>query len=200
MFTIVKNAGKDFAKLGKNIIDGLKNGIKKSISKIKDIAKDIGSSLLNGVKSFLGIRSPSREFMKIGMYSDEGLASGLKKYAGAVVDAAKNVASGAINTIDNGLSGMSNLISDALEGDPTIRPVLDLSDIESGARQINGMFSARQAVALASSGTIGIQNGGSGYVINMTINGAQGQDVNQLADLVSERINNSIQRRNNVWR
>ena len=200
MFTIVKNAGKDFAKLGKNIIDGLKNGIKKSLSKIKDIAKDIGSSLLNGVKSFLGIKSPSREFMKIGMYSDEGLASGLKKYAGAVVDAAKNVASGAINTIDNGLSGMSNLISDALEGDPTIRPVLDLSDIESGARQINGMFSARQAVALASSGTIGIQNGGSGYVINMTINGAQGQDVNQLADLVSERINNSIQRRNNVWR
>ena len=200
MFTIVKNAGKDFAKLGRNIIDGLKNGIKKSLSKIKDIAKDIGSSLLNGVKSFLGIKSPSREFMKIGMYSDEGLASGLKKYAGAVVDAAKNVASGAINTIDNGLSGMSNLISDALEGDPTIRPVLDLSDIESGARQINGMFSARQAVALASSGTIGIQNGGSGYVINMTINGAQGQDVNQLADLVSERINNSIQRRNNVWR
>ena len=200
MFTIVKNAGKDFAKLGKNIIDGLKNGIKKSLSKIKDIAKDIGSSLLNGVKSFLGIKSPSREFMKIGMYSDEGLASGLKKYAGAVVDAAKNVASGAINTIDNGLSGMSNLISDALEGDPTIRPVLDLSDIESGARQINGMFSARQAVALASSGTIGIQNGSSGYVINMTINGAQGQDVNQLADLVSERINNSIQRRNNVWR
>ena len=200
MFTIVKNAGKDFAKLGKNIIDGLKNGIKKSLSKIKDIAKDIGSSLLNGVKSFLGIKSPSREFMKIGMYSDEGLASGLKKYAGAVVDAAKNVASGAINTIDNGLSGMSNLISDALEGDPTIRPVLDLSDIESGARQINGMFSARQAVALASSGTIGIQNGGSGYTINMTINGAQGQDVNQLADLVSERINNSIQRRNNVWR
>ena len=202
MLTVIagKEGASKFKNIGKNIIDGLKNGIKKSISKIKDIAKDIGSSLLNGVKSFLGIKSPSREFMKIGMYSDEGLAGGLKKYAGAVVDAAKNVASGAINTIDNGLSGMSNLISDALEGGPTIRPVLDLSDIESGARQINGMFSARQAVALASSGTIGIQNGGSGYVINMTINGAQGQDVNQLADLVSERINNSIQRRNNVWR
>ena len=199
-FIIGKDGVEKFKNIGKNIIDGLKNGIKKSLSKIKDIAKDIGSSLLNGVKSFLGIKSPSREFMKIGMYSDEGLAGGLKKYAGAVVDAAKNVASGAIHTIDNGLSGMSNLISDALEGDPTIRPVLDLSDVESGARRINGMFSARQAVALASSGTIGIQNGGSGYVINMTINGAQGQNVNQLADLVSERINNSIQRRNNVWR
>ena len=197
---IGKDGAEKFKNIGKNIIDGLRNGIKKSLSKIKDIAKDIGSSLLNGVKSFLGIKSPSREFMKIGMYSDEGLAGGLKKYAGAVVDAAKNVASGAINTIDNGLSGMSNLISDALEGDPTIRPVLDLSDVESGARRINGMFSARQAVALASSGTIGIQNGGSGYVINMTINGAPGQNINQLADLVSERINNSIQRRNNIWR
>ena len=201
MITII--VGKDginkFKEIGKNIIDGIKNGITKSFQKLKDVAKSIGKTLLDGVKSFLGIKSPSKEFEKVGMYSDQGLAGGLKKYSKSVVLAAKNLASDTFDTIDGGLSGLSRIISSELNADPTIRPILDLSSVDNGARRINGLLSNQYAMAVAAEGTIGIQNGSGSTTINMTINGAPGQDVNQLADIVSKKLNDSIRRRVNVW-
>lgn len=41
--------------------------------------------------------------------------------------------------------------------------------------------------------------GGSGTVINMTVNGAQGQDVNQLANIISVKLQRQVERKGSVW-
>ena len=46
--------------IGKNIIDGIVNGIKSSVSKLASAAMNAAKSALEAAKSFLGIHSPSR--------------------------------------------------------------------------------------------------------------------------------------------
>lgn len=198
--TALRNKYNDFVSAGKYVVTGFVNGINNSTKTLSKASIKLANTTRDAIKKALDINSPSRVMYGLGKYTGQGFINALLDYCDVAGKAGYDMAESAKDGLNNAISTIQDFIDGKISNQPTIRPVLDLSDIESGARQINGMFSARQAVALASSGTIGIQNGGSGYVINMTINGAQGQDVNQLADLVSERINNSIQRRNNVWR
>lgn len=198
----IKTAFKEITNIGKMIIDGLKEGILSGWKKLKGWFSDLLNKLPEWAKNILGIHSPSKVFAEIGRYSDEGLIVGLNKYAGKVQDAAEGVGNSAVNGIQNGILGANNFLDDAIIGDPTIRPILDLSDVEAGARNINSMFSNRQAVAVAAEGVIGVNGYGSGSLspVNISVYGAPGQDINQLADIVSEKINNSIRRREMAWR
>ena len=45
---------------------------------------------------------------------------------------------------------MKNLIENGIDNQPTIRPVLDLSEIEAGANGISDMFGVNPSVALMS--------------------------------------------------
>ena len=66
------------------------------------------------------------------------------------VKAAESMASGAINS----LKAMSASISDLAMGDvdmqPTIRPVLDLSEVKTGAAAVSGLFSNGPTVGVRS--------------------------------------------------
>lgn len=190
----------DFVSAGTYVVTGFVNGINNSSKTLSQASIKLANTTRDAIKKALDIHSPSKVMYGLGEYTGQGFINALLDYCDVAGKAGYDMAESAKEGLNNAISTLQDFIDGKISDQPTIRPVLDLSDVESGARRINGMFSARQAVALASSGTIGIQNGGSGYVINMTINGAPGQDVNQLADLVSERINSSIQRRNNIWR
>jgi phage-related protein len=73
----IGNLGGLLADQGRNIIQGLVNGISGSLGAISNIASRIGSKLVDGVKGFLGIHSPSREMAKLGVFAVQGLANGL---------------------------------------------------------------------------------------------------------------------------
>lgn len=77
--------------VGKNLVEGLWNGIKDMsswvISKIKGFTDDV----LGGIKKFFGIHSPSKEMAKIGKYLDEGLAQGIEKNKTVVTKATDNL-------------------------------------------------------------------------------------------------------------
>lgn len=69
-----------FKEVGRNIIDGIKNGINEKISSAIDAAKNAGLAILNGAKSFLGIHSPSTVFRDvIGKMIVLGIGEGIKK-------------------------------------------------------------------------------------------------------------------------
>ncbi|MCJ8015224.1 phage tail tape measure protein [Paenibacillus sp. KQZ6P-2] len=63
--------------IGKNIIEGLVNGIGSMANAVVDKVKEIGNSITDKVKSILGIHSPSRVMMELGFYTGEGLARGI---------------------------------------------------------------------------------------------------------------------------
>lgn len=67
----------DFKTVGKNIVDGIWEGLSAGWTWLKDKAKELAKGLLDSAKEALGIHSPSREFKKIGEYCVEGFNEGI---------------------------------------------------------------------------------------------------------------------------
>jgi len=77
---IVKDGCTVFKNMAGDIINGLINGIKEGLGNLVQSGKDLGSSVLTGIKDFLGIKSPSRVMRdEVGHYIVEGITEGIKK-------------------------------------------------------------------------------------------------------------------------
>ena len=69
----------DWVGLGKNILEGIGEGIKGAVAGLVNAAKDACSKVVNGVKSFFGINSPSKLMAKeVGKFLPEGIAVGIE--------------------------------------------------------------------------------------------------------------------------
>lgn len=88
----IKNVAKDVVDIGKNIIDGLINGVKAGVGKVVSVVKSIGSHIVNGFKDVLGIFSPSTVTMAMGSQLNQGMAIGITTTSGQAINAAKTVA------------------------------------------------------------------------------------------------------------
>lgn len=67
----------DWASIGKNILDGVMEGLKNAVKNIGNAVKSIGNTFLNTFKSVFGIKSPSRVFRdQVGKYLADGLGVG----------------------------------------------------------------------------------------------------------------------------
>ncbi len=144
----IKEKFESFKQAGKDLIDGFKQGVKDKASGVVEAAKGVVSDALEGAKNLLGIHSPSRKFAEVGMQSDEGIIVGLKKYASKVAATARGVGSGALDAMSSAISGISDIFSADFDNQPTIRPVLDLSDVKSGANRIGSLLSGNRTLAV----------------------------------------------------
>ena len=62
MVNALKQGVGDFANIGKNLMNGLWNGIKNTWNGLKNKAEDLGKGIVNKFKSVFGIHSPSKLF------------------------------------------------------------------------------------------------------------------------------------------
>ena len=130
----------DFKHAGSDLISGFITGIKDKISDVTSAVSDMANGAINSVKDILDINSPSREFREIGKFSAQGMANGLRDYASLVTDASSKVGSDAISSIKNAISKVGDVVRNGMDANPTIRPVLDLTDVIAGAKKLNGMI------------------------------------------------------------
>jgi hypothetical protein len=70
-------AGSMLFSIGQNIVQGLINGIKSIAAAPVNAIRDIGSNIVNGISSVLGIQSPSKVFKKIGEFVGQGFVKGI---------------------------------------------------------------------------------------------------------------------------
>lgn len=92
----------DFSKIkdiGGNIIDGLINGLKNGISKIPDIMIELGKSILDTIKNFLGIHSPSTVMEEVGENTVSGLYKGIQNGVSSIIEVVKTIAEKIVETI-----------------------------------------------------------------------------------------------------
>jgi tape measure domain-containing protein len=141
----------EFTSMGSNLINGLKTGIQNAAYSAVSAAKGVVSDAISAAKNLLGIHSPSKVFADIGKYSDEGFIQGLKSYSSKVADASEDVGKSAINGISRAISGITDVLNFDMDMEPTIRPVLDLTNIQAGKKSLYNMFSD----GLNVTGTIG---------------------------------------------
>lgn len=82
----------DFSGFGRNMIQGLVDGIKGMAGQAKEAIEGVGSGVVGWFKDKLGINSPSRVFIEMGGFLSEGAAIGIERQQSAAMKAAKNMA------------------------------------------------------------------------------------------------------------
>lgn len=133
----MRNAG---LRLATAIVDGMTGGLFSGASRAISAAADMANRALNAAKRALGINSPSKEFFKVGSWSSEGMAVGMVKSAPMVTRAAENVGQGALTAMQKTLSNLKSAVATDMEFAPTIKPVLDLSNVQKNSALIGGML------------------------------------------------------------
>lgn len=99
----------NMAEIGGQLIEGLWNGISNKTSWIIDKIKSFGDSVMQGLKDFFGIASPSKKMRdEVGKWLPEGMAIGIEANADAVTDAMNDIAS---DTLSVGTDISGNLAS-----------------------------------------------------------------------------------------
>ena len=91
----------DLFQIGKDIIQGLINGIKSMAKAVVDGIKGVVNGAIDGAKKLLGINSPSRVFMEFGEYTGEGFINGINSMKKSVAKAGQEMADASIPDLNN---------------------------------------------------------------------------------------------------
>jgi len=104
----------------------------------------------------LGIKSPSEEFAEIGRYSMEGMAKGFTDSTKIVADAVDDAAKDALSAMQQSMRDISDVVTSELNPNPVITPILDLTQVRSGAAELSALTSVTPITAAASYGQASI--------------------------------------------
>jgi len=144
----ISSRNSEWTDVGYNAAAGFAQGIKNGTYIVVSAAEAMAAAALQAAKSKLDQNSPSKEFEHIGMYNDEGMAIGMLKHVRVVTSASEVVAGAAIDSMNASLSRLSSVLSTELSSEPTIRPVLDLSDIDAGVNRMDRLFAETRGLTL----------------------------------------------------
>ena len=144
----VRGYYRSFFQAGNYLVTGFARGIELSTWVAKQAAKKMAEDAMNEANTTLDVGSPSKEFIKIGGYVAEGFAIGISDLSYKSTDAAEGMATSAMNTTRTAMSKVLDAINTDMDAQPTIRPVVDLSDVQTGVNAINGLFNTTKSVGV----------------------------------------------------
>ena len=163
---------RSFYNVGKYLVQGFASGIKENTFIAEVAASAMAKAAYKAAKEALDIHSPSKIFRKLGFAIPEGLAMGIDKLSYMVGNSVISMTKSAINGTKDAISRIASIVTNDIDAQPTIRPVLDLSDVRSGANAIGNMLNGRTlSIATRNVGTINSmmkynQNGANSDVIS----------------------------------
>ena len=143
---------------GEYIVDGVTSGIENKRETAINSVKQLGVDMVEAFKKTIDSHSPSKVFATLGGFIDQGLVVGIEKYKNNVVDSTSDIANETIDTMKDVVSCISNIVNSDMDFQPSIRPVIDMSDADRGLGLINGAFSSR-SMMLGMNVDFGNQNG-----------------------------------------
>lgn len=177
-----------FEEIGKRLMEGLKVGIGNNVGIAIKAAREAAKHVNDATYKEAGVNSPSKVFIEIGKYLMLGLSKGIS-------DNEKEP----INTITDSVRLLNKSFENSLETDPdlTITPVLDLSQIQNGVSEMNGMLN-NNAVANVSANVNGAINSISFMSafdrLSSLLGGMPGSliDADEIYDAVREGASNAV--------
>ena len=140
-----------FYNAGSYLVTGFCNGISDNSYKVAAKAKAMAEAAVEAAREALKINSPSKVFKAIGSGIPEGFAMGIGMLGGEVEKSVTGMASSAINTTRSAMANVLDALNNDMDTQPRIRPVVDLSNVQTGVNAINGMFDGVQTVGISSS-------------------------------------------------
>lgn len=179
---ILKEAG--WTETGQQIPAGLAEGVAQSRSTFIDELTNMALAGVEAVKSTLDINSPSRVFRELGNFTGLGFVTGLADYTAKSYAAGANIADSATDGLSNAMSVITDLLNGDMEEQPTIRPVLDLTDVMCGADQIDNLFYPQRSIGLVGQASLAFSE--SGRNDGMTVNVDNDDVVEEIRSLRSD--------------
>ena len=152
----ISNGFKGLVDVGGNLVSGLWQGITGAAGAVWNGICDFGSSIVDGFCDFFGIHSPSRVMAGIGEYLSLGLAQGITDETGSVVQGVQDVSDTALSTMMDLAQRVGDIASDDFEYEPSIQPVVDMSDVQNGVDWLNDTLFQNGTVALNAERTAGL--------------------------------------------
>ena len=159
---IVRNT--EFYDAARDMVAGFANGISANTFLAEAKAAEMAAAAARAARRELDEHSPSKVGYEIGDFFGVAFVGAIGDYADKSYRAGAEMGSKARIGLTEAVSKISDYINSDIDAQPTIRPVLDLSNVQSGTRQINAMFSRTQAMSInanmSRAHTSGNQNGG----------------------------------------
>lgn len=152
----ISNGFKGLVDVGGNLISGLWQGITGAAGAVWDGICNFGSAVVDGFCDFFGIHSPSRVMAGIGEYLSLGLAQGITNETDSVVQGVQDVSDTALSTMMDLAQRVGDIASDDFEYEPSIQPVVDMSDVQNGVDWLNDTLFQNGTVALNADRTAGL--------------------------------------------
>ena len=145
----VRSYYSSFYSAGSYIVDGFANGVDdhawRGISKVRQMAKNAETA----ARKELEVKSPSRKFTKIGYYTVMGFVNGIDRFSYLADRSSRAMANSALQNTQAVISQIGeSLDASNFDYEPTIRPVVDTSDVLASASMITNMFNGSGSIAL----------------------------------------------------
>lgn len=136
----LRNLFSKFVEVGKNLVKGLWEGITGAAKAVGDGIKNLCTGLVNGVKSFFGIHSPSTVMAQLGEYMSLGFANGIADSGNAVDRSMNDVMRSALSAAQMSANMILSCFDEDADFSPTITPVVDLEGVRNSANWMQSAF------------------------------------------------------------
>lgn len=172
--TAIRNKYTDFYNAGKYLVEGFAAGITANTYMAEARARAMARAAAAAAEAELDINSPSKIGYRIGGFFGMGFVNSLIDYTDKSYDAGASVAKSAKEGLCNAVSKIGAFIENGIDSQPTIRPLLDLSDVTEGAGRLSALLSRNQAMKISA----GMEHEGTGIVQNGGITPTFGNNYN----------------------
>lgn len=149
--TAIRNKYTDFYNAGKYLVEGFADGITANTYLAEARARAMAAAAARAAERELDEHSPSKVGYRIGDFFGLAFVNAISDYADKSYKAGTNMAAAAKNGLSNAISKIREFVDGEMEVQPTIRPVLDLSEVRSGAGRLTAILSRSQAIKISSS-------------------------------------------------
>lgn len=103
----------DWGEIGLQLLQGLLEGFSNAGNIIWNAIKKVGNSMIDGIKSFFGIHSPSKVFAALGKYLPQGFAVGINKESKSAIKSTQKLSDAILDNfnLNNMYSKMKSAVA-----------------------------------------------------------------------------------------
>lgn len=147
--TAIRDYHDQFKQAGTYLVEGFADGISENTYRAEAKARAMARAAAEAAEDELDEHSPSRVGYHIGDFFGLGFVNAIGTYAVKAYNASAEMADSAKIGLGNAIAKVKDMIDNGVDGQPTIRPILDLSDVEEKSHRLNTLFSRSQALTVS---------------------------------------------------
>ena len=147
--TAIRDYHEQFKQAGAYLVEGFADGISENTYRAEAKARAMARAAAKAAEDELDEHSPSRVGYHIGDFFELGFVNAIGTYAVKAYNASADMAKSAKTGLGNAIAKVKDMIDNGVDTQPTIRPILDLSDVEEKSHRLNTLFSRSQALTVS---------------------------------------------------